>query len=384
MAGLITRIIRKFIPLQERRCPACKRTLQKAIDEQLKSQKSCPLEHCAFKKEIKQAIQAILESKTPEVILWSVDKTEILENENITIFWEVLYAKRVIITGLGELPLKGKRNITPRRSTNYTLTIQDYKNNSYEIENTINVKVIPLPIIEIRENKLKIERGDAVVLSWKSTNISKVVLSFDNQIIDVTDLIEITIQPTEHTTFKLIATALDNKTIVEKEIETEVFQKPEIIIFEVLPDVVISSMPVTLSWKVENAKKIEINNGIGEVCEEGYKTVLHEKNTLYQLKAWGELSLISKEIVVTVFPTPIIKSLLVPMPDFKQRISLNSIIIGSPKIDVSIHIPKFNLNAPQITEPDIDLRTITPMYKNKSLIFNFSKIYERIKKRASL
>jgi len=373
MAGVITRIIRKFIPQQERRCPACKRTLQQAVDEQLKSQKGCPLEHCAFKEEIKQAI---LENKTPEVILWNIDKTQILENENITLTWEVLYAKKVTISGLGEVPLKENRTIALRRNTTYTLTIQDYKDNIYETENPINVTVIPLPVIEVIEESIKIERGDTTILRWNASNVSKIIFAFDNQVIDATNLTEFAVQPNENTICKLTFTALDNQTTVEKEIGIEVFPKPEIKLFEVLPEVVISSIPVTISWQVENAKKIEINNGVGEVREEGQKTILHDKNTLYQLTAWGELSFVTKEIVVKVFPTPIIESLLVPMPDFESRINLNTIVINPPNIDVSINMPEFNLNPPQITEPDVDLQTITPMYKNKSSIFNFSKIYE--------
>jgi len=381
MAGLITKIKRIFNPQQEPRCPACKRTLQQAVDEQLKSQKGCPLEHCAFKEEIKQAI---LESKMSEVILWNVDKTQILENENITLSWEVLYAKKITISELGEVPLKDNRTIALRRDTTYTLTIQDYKDNIYETEQSINITVIPLPIVEIREENFKIERGDTVMLHWNVNNVSKIILAFDNQVIDVTNLTEFAIQPNEHITYKLTFTALDHKTTIEKEIGIEIFPKPEIKLFEVLPDVVISSMPVTISWRVENAKKIEINNGVGEVNEVGQKTILHDKNTLYQLTAWGELSFVTKEIVITVFPTPIIKSLLIPIPDFESHINLSTIKIEPPKIDVALNIPEFDLESPEINLnlPDFNWETpkfIEPsgdfikLYKSQISIFNFLK-----------
>ena len=381
MASLISRIIRKIIPQQERKCPACKRTLQKAVDEQLKEQKGCPLEHCAFRTEIQQAI---LESKTPEVILWQVDKTQILESENITLSWEVKYAKKITISGLGEVDSKENRIVSPRQNITYTLTIQDHKNNIYETENPINITVIPLPIIEIRNENFKIERGDTAILHWNASNVSKIILSFDNQRIDVTNLTEFTVQPNEHTTYKFIFTALDNITTIEREINVEVFPKPKIRYFKVTPDVALNSMPVTLSWKVENAKKIEINNGVGEVTAEGEKVDLYKENTLYTITAIGELSTVTKSVVIRVFPTPIIESLLVPMPDFESRISLNPIKIDAPTIDVSINMPDFNLNPPPITEPNIDLQEIKPMYKNKSSIFNFSKIYERVKKRAKV
>lgn len=384
MAGILKKMKRKVIPEKERRCPACKRTLQLAVNEQLASQRGCPLEHCAFKAEIGQAI---LESKTPEVILWNVNKIQILENENITLSWEVLYATKITISGLGEVPLKDNRTISPRRSTTYTLTIQDYKDNTYEVEHFINITVIPLPVVDIREENFKIERGNTAMFHWIACNLSKINLSFNNQIIDILNLTEFAVQPNENTIYKLIATALDNKTTIEKEIKVEVFPKPEIKLFEVSPEVVVASIPVTISWKVDNAKKVEINNGVGEVSVDGHKTILHNKNTLYQLTAWGELSSVTKEIVVKVFPTPIIESLLVPMPDFESHINLHSIAanspiaINSPQIDVSINLPEYNLNPPQITELNIDLREIQPKYKNNSSIFNFSKIYERVKKR---
>lgn len=377
MAGLISRIIRKIIPHQERRCPACKRTLNQVVNEQLDSQRNCPLEHCAFKVEIRQAI---LESKTPEVILWNLDKTQILENESIILSWEVLYAKRIIISGLGEIPLKDSRTVYPSRNTTYTLTIQDYKDNIYETEHSLSVIVTPLPVIEIREEKIKIERGNIAIMYWNASNVSKILIAIDNQIIDVTNLAEFAVQPNEHTTSKLTFTALDRRTTVEKEIEIKVFPKPKIKLFEVSPEVVIASIPVTISWRVENAKKIEINNGVGEVNIKGHKTILHDKNTLYQLTAWGELSSVTKEIVVKVFPTPIIESLNIPMPDFTNRFSLNSIVLNPPKINLPINLPNFNFKMPDYVTPNVTINRIKPEYKPKMSIFNFSKLYERIRK----
>lgn len=339
----IKRIVKKVIPQQERRCPACKRTLQQAMNEQLESQRSCPLEHCAFKKEIRQAI---LESKTPEVKEWEVDKTDIFENEIITLSWEVLYAKKITISNLGKVPLKDIRTISPTRDTTYTLTIQDWKDNEYEVEQKITIKVTPLPIIDFHSDKTKIEIGDAVTFNWTALHISKVELSDGNLITDVTNRTDYLVYLTENTTYKLIATAFDNKKIIEKEIGIEVFPKPEIKLFEVSPEVVISSIPITISWRVENAKKIEINNGVGEVREEGQKTILHDKNTLYQLTAWGELSSVTREIIVKVFPTPIIESLLIPIPDFENRIGLNSIKIEPPQINLAVNMPEFDLALP--------------------------------------
>lgn len=56
MAKVNAKIVKKNTPQHERRCPACRRTFQKAIDEQLAFQTICELEHCAFKAEISNAL----------------------------------------------------------------------------------------------------------------------------------------------------------------------------------------------------------------------------------------------------------------------------------------------------------------------------------------
>jgi hypothetical protein len=379
MASVITKIIKKIIPQLKRRCPACKRTLRQAIDEQFFLQKCCPLEHCAFKAEIQQAI---FESKTPEVVLWSVNKTEILRGENITLSWEVLFAKRITISELGEVLLKDNRTVSPRQNTIYTLTIQDYKNNVYEVEQTIEIEVRPFPVVRFFANKRRFETGDTIVLTWQALHITKLeIISYDNSVI-VTDKADYTIQATANTTFKLIATALDNHTTIEKKISVEVFPKPKIKYFRVNPHVALNSMPVTLSWKVENVKKVEIS-GIGEVAVEGKMEALYKENTLYIITAVGELSTVTKKVVIRVFPTPIIESLSVPMPDFESRISLSPIKIDAPIIDVGISLPNFNLTVPRITEPNVRLSDIQPIeeiVKRNNLIFNFKKIFKYVGK----
>jgi hypothetical protein len=346
--------------------------LQSAIDDQLKEGRGCPLSHCAFKEEIGQAI---LESKTPEVVIWDVDKKEIIENENIILSWEVRYAKNVTISGLGEVSLKGSKTITPHTDTMYSLTIQDYKDNIYEIKQPIDVRVMPLPTIQFFSNKTRFETGDSIVLSWTHSHTTKIEIIDKEKTIDVSDLTDYTTRATEKTTmFKLIATALDHKTTIEKEISIEVFPKPQIQYFKVSPEVALNSMPVKLSWKVKNAKEIKVNNGVGVVNAEGEKESLYRENTLYTITAIGELSTVTKDVVVKIFPTPIIESLKVPMPDFNSRIK--PINITAPQINLKISLPNF-------VKPNVELSRIRPFYKRKS-IFNFFKIYEYVKRKSGI
>ncbi|MDR0863566.1 MAG: hypothetical protein LBO74_01370 [Candidatus Symbiothrix sp.] len=309
----------------------------------------------------------------PSIVLFELESTKLLTGASTQIKWKANNSTRTQILGIGKVDNEGITNLKVEKNPVKIIT----ENEIGTVEKEIEVEFIPLPKIKF-DCKRKIELGDILNLKWNVENALKSVLLYNESKKEIENIGDKEITLKETTTFKLIATALDSKTTIEKEITIEVFPKPEIKYFKVLPEVVISSQPVTLSWKVENAKKTEINHGVGKVAAEGEKNLLHDKNTLYTLTAVGELSTATKNIVVTVFPTPIIESLLVPMPDFSSSVKPLNII--APKIDVSINLPDFNFNPPQFTKLDINLAKIKPLYKTKLSIFNFSKIYEYVRR----
>lgn len=157
---------------------------------------------------------------------------------------------------------------------------------------------------------------------------------------------------------------------------------PTIIHFSIDKDVAISGQRVILSWEIKNAFEIEINNGIGKVKNPIDKIeIFPNQNTNFKIQAKGIGGKVEQEKFVKVFPTPIIESLKIPMPDFTSRFSLSSVVLNPPNINVSINLPDFNLNIPEYVTPNIPLNRIKPEYKPKMSIFNFSKLYESIKRR---
>jgi serine/threonine protein kinase len=165
----------------------------------------------------------------------------------------------------------------------------------------------------------------------------------------------------------------------------EVYLTPVILHFSFDKEVVISGQKVTLSWEIKNAFETIINNGIGKVNNtKGQIEILPSQNTSFKIQAKGIGGKVEQETFVKVFPTPIIESLKIPMPDFTSRFSLSSVALNPPNINVSINLPDFNLNIPEYVTPNIPLNRIKPEYKPKMSIFNFSKLYERIRKRSKI
>lgn len=332
----------------------------------------------------RRAIRSLL---APNLLFFNVDKQITLDNEDVTFSWEVQFAKKVKLIyarNRQEIPEQGSISLSLLNETEVKLSYESFNGTKFESE-IIKVKVYPAPVIQFDFSELKIEIGGSTKINWIVKNSTKVQLYNGYEESNVLESGELEVKPISNTTYKLIITALDNCSIIEKESTVEVFEKPKINFFNAEPDVVLDCVPVTLSWNVENSKRVSIDNGIGEVEPIGTKKSLLQKNrTFFTLTAHGELSDCSQDVIVRLFPTPIIESLKIPMPDFTSRFSLSSVVLNPPNINVSINLPEFNLNIPEYVTPNIPLNRIKPEYKPKMSIFNFSKLYERIRKTSKI
>lgn len=159
-------------------------------------------------------------------------------------------------------------------------------------------------------------------------------------------------------------------------------EPPKIKVFKSDKSAVINSMDVELTWEIENAHTISIDNGIGQVTNSGSLKIKPQADTRYKINAIGYFGLAADEIEIRVFPTPVLECLKVPMPEFTSRVNLNPIQISSPKIDVSINFDSLISPSPIFTEQSKELRTLKPQHKPKNEL-NLSSIYESIRRKIS-
>jgi len=331
--------------------------------------------------------RAILSLLAPNLLFFNVNKHITLDNLDTTFSWEVQFAKKIKIIysrNRQEIPLQGSLSLSLLNDTEVKLSYESFNGTKFESE-IIKVKVYPAPVIQFDLTELKIENGGSVKIYWNIKNSTKVRFKKGIEVSEVLENGELEVKPIFNTIYKLIITALDNTTIIEKEATVEVFEKPKINFFNAEPNVVLDCVPVIISWNVENAKKVVIDNGIGVVEMVGTKKTLLQKNkTMFTLTAYGELSNCTQDVAVRILPTPIIESLKIPMPDFTSRFCLSSIVLNPPGINVSINLPDFNFDIPEYVTPNIHLNRIIPEYKPKMAISNFSKLYERIRRKSKI
>jgi len=160
------------------------------------------------------------------------------------------------------------------------------------------------------------------------------------------------------------------------------FIPPKIVYFKSDRETIISGVEVTLNWKVDGADDIEISEGIGRVKENDSISVKPNSERNYKITATNKFGMDEHQIHISTFPTPVIETLKIPMPEFTSRVNLNPIQISSPKIDVSINFDSLFSYRPIFTEQSNELRTPKLQHKPKNEL-NLSIIYESIRRKIS-
>lgn len=147
-------------------------------------------------------------------------------------------------------------------------------------------------------NPSTISLNESSTLSWNVQNATSVTITgigtVQNQGTSV-------VSPADTTTYTLTAT---NATSTDTASVTVVVQKPEtrLLACYVTPTNIIAGESATLNWQSENASKITITPGIGDVAQNGNVAVTPTATTTYTLTANGVTGNATCNLTVTVTP----------------------------------------------------------------------------------
>ncbi len=183
----------------------------------------------------------------------------------------------------------------------------------------------------------------------------------------------------------VIRNSLANDSIYIDKIK-EIFndQPPKIKFFNCDRKVILNGVEANISWEIENAYSVEINNGIGALPLSGEIKLKPKSDTIYKITAIGFNGETSEQIEIRVFPTPVIESLKIPTPIFETRLNINSISIQAPNIDLKINLDlnKFSQTPANFTILKEDIQNTKPLswLKDETTTWNsISKIFDEIK-----
>jgi hypothetical protein len=134
-------------------------------------------------------------------------------------------------------------------------------------------------------------------------------------------------------------------------------RSPIIHSFRIDTSFAIKGSPIQLSWQVEGARKIEIDNGIGEVTNTDHKIVTLDSNGIFTLAAWNYFGIKSEaKAIVPIFPTPIIEGIFIPKP----HLNINTVAMDQPTFNLQVDYHNscdINFNNLELGFHDIVLNT---------------------------
>jgi PKD repeat protein len=301
----------------------------------------------------------------PKIISFKANKEEILQGKSVEFSWNIENANSIHLNnGIGNITTKSMQTVSPSQTTTYKLTVENAFGKT-EQEITINVRPLP-KIIKFSSKQQKMEYGKETQLVWSIENAERVELHYLGNMEVVSNKGDKTISPTEHTTYKIIVTALDGITKEKREVIIQVFKKVEIKNFISDLEFVIESLPIKLSWEVENVSNlILLSNMQSDVDVTGKNEIeiTPRKNSIFHLKASNDLfSINSKQIKIEVQSIPVFNPSIIPrLPSGKEL------------------IPSFEIDFKEISEnilsqSQISFQTAMKPTKKFSLLGSLQKI----------
>jgi len=262
--------------------------------------------------------------KAPIIINFGTNEKKVLKGETIELSWNIEnYDKISINNGVGNVTGKHSLSVSPTNTTTYKLIAE----NAFDkTENELTVTVLPLPKVkEFRSKQQKIEHGKETQIVWDIDNAQKVELHWLGNMEIIQNKGEKNISPTDQTNYKLIVTALDGVTKEEKEITIQVFKRVEIKSFVSDLDFVVETLPVKLSWEIENASSVTLSSNLQadiDVTGKREIEISPKKTVVFSLKAKNDLfSLTSSLIKIEVQNIPTFNPSIIPrLPSGKDLI----------------------------------------------------------------
>lgn len=215
-------------------------------------------------------------------------------------------------------------------------------------------------IIQFEVDRTLLIDSTPAIVTWTVSNATKVLLN--NEIVEPTgtkefhsnDLLEVIL---------IAENELGQTTPMKLTIDID--RTPPIIhSFSISEQFAIKGAPIKLSWNVEGATTLIIDNGVGSVTGLTEKITSLGSNGVYRLTAKNYFGIESiSETAVTIFPTPLIENIFIPRPELHtQAIADNqptfniSLEFNSNRITPSVNFVELNSTGTKIFSDNISIK----------------------------
>ena len=231
-----------------------------------------------------QKIKIEVPKLPPQIKSFSADKALIYKEENIQLYWDIEGAEEMYINqGIGEVSNQNNISVRLVSETTFTITAISYfgaKSTSFV---TVQTSKAPPRIKNFSASTYIVENTKPITLYWEAERAKNIQI--DTGIGEVTSLRKASFFVTKDTTLTLTATSFFGVSI-SRTIKIQVSKiPPKIISFRAKSILLFEGGSTKLSWQVEKAHSVEIDNGIGLTTSIGDKTIAPKTDTTYTLIA---------------------------------------------------------------------------------------------------
>lgn len=294
----------------------------------------------------------------PEIITFiSTPSDNVYVNDNITLSWKVNNATEIFIDDTPVDIIHTSKMFNIKNTKEFILRAT---NGITNVVRKLTVKTVPIPEFNIDVDKKIIRHGknERCTLAWTCSHISQIVITDDNdQIIAESDCSgSVAVRPEKTTIYTITAVGKDGQRKWDKQITIEVF--PESVVkFKTDKKFSLPTVPVTISWEVDNASKVEIIGDIDSPGERPYIgsfTIEPEKDTNVTIRVTDRFGVKEESIKIRMLPLPAIKC-KPNVPQIKNEVKVQaafvrpSVKLESPEIAAVRAIPF----VPHVNIPDI-------------------------------
>jgi hypothetical protein len=255
-------------------------------------------------------------SNAPIITSFTVSPASILAGESATLTWDIIGATSININqGIGGVVLKGSMKVTPTATTTYTLTA-DSSYSSVNKTVTVNVdtsnltttaktviSTSPPAIGNFTASPNAIMLGENSTLTWTVSGARTISISPDVGAVPSSG--SILVIPSATTTYTLTAAnSFGSKTATTSVTASTVSDgtRPVITSFTAVPPSISVGASSNLTWDIQGATTITINQGIGVPVSHFSQAVSPTVTTTYVLTALNSTGTDNRTVTVTVTP----------------------------------------------------------------------------------
>ncbi len=235
---------------------------------------------------------------TPPTLSISADSSVICQGDSAILTWNSTDADTVSIDqGIGTVGQSGSMPVSPTTDTSYTITATNESGTSTD---GVSITVNSAPTAQITADAVSINSGESVTLTWSTNGATNASISPDIGEVNLNDSREISL--TEDTTFTISAYGCGESS---DSIFIRVYNQPTVTI-SASPDTITQGQSSTLSWTTKDATSVSIDQGIGEVEENGDISVSPQETTTYTITVEGPAGQGTDSVTLNVNTPPVI------------------------------------------------------------------------------